>query len=60
MNGYVQCVISIQWGIQFNLKKKGCVGTRSNMFQRVPTQFQHAINPDNTMLSEINQSQKEK
>lgn len=60
MNGYIQCVITIQWGIQFNLTKKGCSGTRSNTFQPVSAQFQHAINPDDTMLSEINQSQKEK
>lgn len=47
-------------GVLFNLKKKGNSGTCSNTFQHVPAQFQHLINPDDTMLSEINRSPKDK
>ena len=47
-------------GVLFNLKNKGSSSICSNTFQHVPAQFQHVINPDNTMLSEINQSEKDK
>lgn len=59
MNGYVRCVISIQWGFIQPQKEKQF----RHMFQHIPARSGTVPAPnqaDDTMLSEINRSPKDK